>query len=331
MRSDQGVVSQSGCAGSRPLVSVVIPARNEEGTISRTLRSVRRALLKRVSYEIIVVDDQSTDRTRELAKSQGAYVVVSNTETIGGSRNEGEKVATGEVLVFLDADVTVTEEWGKMLAELLPDLRGSSKILTGGMCSVPEDSGWIERHWFDSRLRKGTHVGSAHMIINRQFFNELEGFDVSLSTGEDYDLSMRAREAGGHIRPHEDLVAIHHGFPTTVRQFLIREIWHGTGDASSLRTLLTSRVVWASLGFFLFHVLVLLGTVIRSVPMIAFGGGGVILLVGAAVLQKFGVSGQVAWLRVFFLYYVYFWGRLIGVLLRSRNLGPVVSDCASRR
>lgn len=295
-------------------VSVVIPARDEENHIGRTLSSVREALSGSASYEILVVDDGSTDRTTTIAEDHGARVLVSKTDTIGGSRNEGARAASGEVLVFLDADVSVTEGWGDRLQEILPELSRGSRLLTGRMCGVPDDAGWIERLWFDSRRRHGTHIGSGHMIVNRRFFLELGGFDASLRTGEDYELSMRVRRSGGEIRSDERLEAVHHGFPSTVRRFFAREVWHGTGDATSFGSLVRSKVVWAAMVFVALHLTALYGTLAASGWIVAAAVVGLVLLLGAAAVQKFGLTRGIAWGRILFLYYIYFWGRAVAVL-----------------
>lgn len=97
-----------------PRVSVVIPAFNEEVLLPRLLDTVDRA---RQQYrgapdaiEVIVADNMSTDRTAMIARDRGCAVVVVEKRTIGAARNGGAKVARGEVLVFVDADIQVDPE-----------------------------------------------------------------------------------------------------------------------------------------------------------------------------------------------------------------------------
>ena len=92
-----------------PLVSVVIPVKNGETTIGQCLRSIKRSYFKNI--EVIVVDDHSTDRTPEIAKSFNARLVAAE-EGAGANaaRNLGAKEAKGEIFVFIDADVVVSRE-----------------------------------------------------------------------------------------------------------------------------------------------------------------------------------------------------------------------------
>src|SRR5262245_54297804 len=88
-------------------LSVIIPAYNEEKYLSGTLEAATVALLSMPDAEVIVVDNQSTDSTREIAESFGATIVDEAVHNIARVRNTGSVAATGEVLVFLDADTTV--------------------------------------------------------------------------------------------------------------------------------------------------------------------------------------------------------------------------------
>src|SRR5450759_1873023 len=93
------------------MISIIVPAYNEEALLAGTLRALRvSADAVGAPYEIIVVDDGSTDRTAEIARGHGARVVGVNVRQIGAARNAGAKVAVGDLLVFVDADTLVTSE-----------------------------------------------------------------------------------------------------------------------------------------------------------------------------------------------------------------------------
>src|SRR5512137_1225965 len=92
-----------------PLVSVIIPVKNGAATLSRCLRAVRRSNYK--NYEIIVVNDNSSDKSAEIASSFGVRLI--NVETGSGAnnaRNLGATGAMGEILMFIDADIVVERE-----------------------------------------------------------------------------------------------------------------------------------------------------------------------------------------------------------------------------
>lgn len=297
------------------MLSVVIPARNEEKVLGATLDSLNLALGGRLEFEIVVMDHNSEDDTAKIAEAAGARVVSVKASSIGELRNKGVASTAGEVLVFLDADVTVTPDWGERLSEIEPEIRTGTRLITGSWCRVPPDESWIERHWFQARKQSQSHLGSGHLIIGRTLFEECSGFDERLKTGEDYDLCQRALSRGGRIRSDPRLVAIHHGFPKTVPAFFRRELWHGMGDFSSGQAFSQSKVAMASVLFFLFHILSLFG-ILFQIPVLAIGPlVGISLILFITIFRRFGKSeGRISWVRVAFLSYVYLLGRALSPL-----------------
>src|SRR5262245_17924048 len=93
------------------MVSIIVPAHNEAQGLGGTLDALRRAAatLDR-PWEIVVVDDASTDGTAQIARDAGARVVAVNLRHIAAVRNAGARAATGDVLVFVDADTVVPPE-----------------------------------------------------------------------------------------------------------------------------------------------------------------------------------------------------------------------------
>lgn len=103
------------------LVSIVLPAYNEEKAIGELIDSIHQTMDKAYQYEIVVVDDCSTDRTAEIAKAKGVRVVErAVTGGSGAARKVGIQVAKGEVIVMLDADGTYSPKDIPKLLEYLP-------------------------------------------------------------------------------------------------------------------------------------------------------------------------------------------------------------------
>jgi len=95
---------------TRPTLSIVVPARNEEANIPNLLRSLKGQVY--VNDEIVVVDDHSEDKTATVAEKEGAKVIKSKQMPSGWTGktwacHQGAQEATGEVLIFLDADTTI--------------------------------------------------------------------------------------------------------------------------------------------------------------------------------------------------------------------------------
>src|SRR5712671_7102178 len=93
---------------SKAMISFIVPAYNEEHELSDTLAAIREAASgTALPYEIIVVDDASTDATREIASGAGAKVIPINRRQIAAARNAGGRGAEGEYLFFIDADTRI--------------------------------------------------------------------------------------------------------------------------------------------------------------------------------------------------------------------------------
>jgi len=96
--------------------SFIIPALNEEVYIGECIRSIKRQNIK--PYEIIVVDNGSSDRTVEVAKRLGCKVVKEKRGGISHARNKGAKVAKGDILCFIDADGVLSKDWIKAAKDI---------------------------------------------------------------------------------------------------------------------------------------------------------------------------------------------------------------------
>jgi len=307
---------------ARPRLSFVVPARNEAAHIPRTLASIH-AFAPPYSYEVIVVDNGSTDATAELARGAGATVLSSAGGTIAAVRNQGVAHARGQVLVFLDADVSLTADWQARLPHALALLDGARPAITGSHCGPPDDGGWIERNWFRQfALEQGsTHLGTGHLLIRRDLFERLGGFDESLETGEDYEFCQRAVQAGAEIVNDPALRVVHHDFPKDLPAFVRREAWHGRGDLRSWRAFLNSKVAVGAAVFLFAHLLLLLGALLPGGGRVAAAGAALLLaLLLASTWKKYRHAPWAARLVNAVLFYFYYLGRSLSfahVLQRS--------------
>ena len=119
--------------------SLVVPAFNEEAYLPATLASVRRA---EAGIEIIVVDNDSSDRTADVAASYGATIVREHEHNVARVRNAGASAANGDVVVFLDADTLVPERLFSRIAEIMQDRR-----CLGGAVDIDHQPkrAWVQR------------------------------------------------------------------------------------------------------------------------------------------------------------------------------------------
>ncbi len=178
-------------------LSIIIPAFNEEKLLGRTLEAVREAKAaftdRGWSVEVIVCNNNSTDRTADIAQNQGAIVVFEPVNQIGRARNRGAAAATGDWLLFIDADSQPSRE---LLAEAAQAI-ASGRILACGAAVKLDVSEWWARllaavwvAW--SRLAR--HMAGSFIAVDATAFRELGGFSPHLYAGEELDLSHRLKK-----------------------------------------------------------------------------------------------------------------------------------------
>ncbi len=254
----------------------------------RLFSSLHHHLFPRLVPEIVVVVNGSTDGTCAVAREYQCRVVVSDDPLHpGAARNLGMEVATGELLVFLDADVRVTGDWARRLSWIAGRTDGSDRLLSGYRYFVPEHPGFVERHWHEplSRLEP-RYVNGGNLLATRTAMRILSGFDPTLVSSEDVDLCARARANDISVVLDKELRTIHDGFPRTLTDVVRRERWHGAGDASSTRRLLNSRATCLATVFLGLHLMVLLGLALHWV----------LTLVGIAGIA--GLCTGITWFRL---------------------------------
>jgi len=213
--------------------SIVIPAFNEERVISKCLDSIAGLEFPHQKFEVIVVDNGSSDRTHEIAESyreaMNITVLLRPKINISALRNAGAAASSGEYLIFLDADMLVSEDWLRKVEELF--ISSNAEVI-GGSYKVPEHSSWVARVWFGRRAKVvnllPSYIPSGNLMIRRSQFNAIGGFDETLETSEDCDFCCRARALGMNLAEYDAISVVHLGSPQTLRAFFRREIWHGS-------------------------------------------------------------------------------------------------------
>lgn len=263
-------------------------------------------------------DHGSRDATASIAGARGATVLPFRGGTVGDLRNHIVAGSRGEVLIFLDADTSVTADWGNHLSTALRDLAREPMQVTGSLCVVPDDPSPFIRYWFAKIRRKETgYLGTGHMIVSRALFEKIGGFAPGLRSGEDYDFCVRAQQAGATLIVRPELKVVHHEYPVDALRFLKREAWHGAGDFQSLGRVLGSRVALSALFFLALQVssLVLLAWDWRN--FLALQAVSFAAIAAQSWLKFPGLNGRerVANIGIFHLYLA---GRVLALFGRAR-------------
>ncbi len=304
------------------MISFIIPALNEEDNIRRTIESIHSASdAAGLPHEVIVMDHGSRDRTKECAERAEAEVHISPGGSIARLRNTGSTHASGEILIFIDADVTLTPEWADHIKSSLSPIENGDKVITGSHCSPPPSNNILLKHWFSALATdpRNTHLGTGHMIVGSAAFQEIGRFDETLTTGEDYEFCSRAKRLGFQIINNGVLSVYHHDFPQKLDRFIKREAWHGMGDLRSLITAAKSKVVWGTLAFLVAHLLLLTGIFTASLTL-AIGSACLV----AAILLASSLSKNMHCKRKTILinaalFYFYYVGRSLSFYKKLRS------------
>jgi glycosyltransferase involved in cell wall biosynthesis len=224
-----GTVSPS--AILNPVLSVIIPAHNEELLLGRTLQALAASAAGvGEPREIIVVDDDSTDRTAEIARMHGARVVSVRLRHIGAARNAGAREARGDVLVFVDADTLVPPS---TLRAALAAVRhgavggGAMPVMDSAPCWAAGTVAIVV--WI---LRTARWAAGCFVFARREAFERVGGFDERYFASEEIHLSRALKKQGRFVILEERVTTSArkaHQFSAlqTIGLFL-RALWPGT-------------------------------------------------------------------------------------------------------
>jgi len=187
-------------------LSFVIPAHDEAALLPAAIDAIRRSADDLgVRYEIIVADDASTDRTAAVATANGARVVPTSVRQIAGARNAGARTASGETLVFVDADTLVSTP----LLRAMVVARRAGAI--GGGAVVQFDQAlprfarvWVASFtWFSRRFKM---AAGCFVFVARDVFEAVGGFDESYFDAEEIALSRTLGRRGRFVILPETVV-----------------------------------------------------------------------------------------------------------------------------
>lgn len=201
-------------------ISVVVPAFNEERGLAASLRSVRDAMdafdAAGWSSELIVCDNNSTDRTAAIAREHEAEVVFEPVNQISRARNTGAARADGDWLVFVDADSHPTRELFADMARVIADgrcLAGGSTVRldASDVLSLLVVGGW------NAISRVTRWAAGSFVFCEASAFREVGGFSLALYAAEEIDLSRRLKRLAR--RRGRTIVILHdHPLQTSARK-----------------------------------------------------------------------------------------------------------------
>jgi glycosyltransferase involved in cell wall biosynthesis len=221
----------------KPAASVIVPVLNGEATLAGLLVALKAQAGMPGGFEILVVDNGSTDRTVEIARSHGVQVLHQPVRGPSAARNLGLARAQADIIFFTDADTIPSRRW---LALLLAAFADPEVILATSPIHGWQPSTGAERfactrkcYTRDLSARHPIHpfAHGMNVAVRRQAALGIGGWDETMSSGEDVDFAIRLRKRFGTAIHFVDQAVLFHQHRSTDEALWKQARWHGAGYA----------------------------------------------------------------------------------------------------
>jgi len=224
MQHEERTASLRGPLGSTTsvpvLVSVIIPTRNSAATLERCLRSLRQQTYPRI--ESVVVDNSSKDQTRDIATRLADRVASGGPER-SAQRNQGAQLASGNYLLFIDADMELSE---RVVEDCVLRMAGCDALI------IPEvtlGESWVAKvRRIERESYRNSYLFEAARLVRKDVFETLGGYETRLTGLEDYDFEAKLEEHGYAVGHAEEEI-LHHEENLDLGRFLRKRAYYAQG------------------------------------------------------------------------------------------------------
>jgi len=206
---------------TKPLVSIIVPTYNSEGTLAKCLESIEKQTYKNI--EVIVVDNYSTDRTVEIAEKYNTKVYELNAER-AKAKNLGLKKAAGEYVCFIDSDMELAKN---VIGQCVNLIEKDAKI--GGII-IPErsvgNSFWVKVRDYERSFYAGTEIESAR-FFRKELVEKVGGFDENVVFFEESTLPQKMEKLGYNVKARISAEILHHEESFSIWNWLKKKYHYG--------------------------------------------------------------------------------------------------------
>jgi glycosyltransferase involved in cell wall biosynthesis len=165
-------------------ISVIIPAHNEEKYIEKTLLSIKR---NQTPLELIIICDSCSDKTSEISAKYTENVFSVNFKNISKTRNFGVSKSLGDVLVFIDADTIISENYLEEIFKVIDICDyGCAKWVSESRTFLGKYIAWVSNNYSKKNI-------GGNFFIRKEVFEKIEGFNENMLQGEDTDIGDRLK------------------------------------------------------------------------------------------------------------------------------------------
>lgn len=215
-----------------PYISVVVPAFNSERTIDGCIQALLNQTYPKDFYEIIIVDDASTDSTGKIAKSYGVKVIQEGKLGRSAARNLGARRSSGEVILFTDSDCEPVPVWIDFMTKPFsdPDVVGVNGAYLTHQSSLVARFTQVEveeRYSRMTKLESVNFVDTYSAAYRRDIFIASNGFDETVDIDEDQELSFRLSRQGYRMVFAPE-ARVYHQHAETISHYVRRKFEIGT-------------------------------------------------------------------------------------------------------
>ncbi len=215
-------------------VSVIVPAYNAQKFIGKCIEALLAQKYQRENYEIIVIDDGSTDRTSDIVRTYPVKYIFQKNKGPAAARNAGAKEAKGEIILFTDSDCIPFDNW---IEEMVKPFDDTEIMAVKGAYKTNQKSiiARFAQLEFEERFEMLKKAGSIDMVdtysagYRKDIFLQMGGFDVNfpVANNEDTELSYRMSKLGYKMVFNPEAIVYHLNHPDTIKRYIRLKFWRG--------------------------------------------------------------------------------------------------------